>query len=141
MIKEKGKGFLTQTETSGIVMRTNYSSDGEFSITESSVLIFVFAINLPYFVINVTRVFINRNILSDRKFQNFKNEIFSKCTQISMYWLIFVLFLLGPASLPRAKELTFKILQSQQIVTKIPMFWVKKLIGVSYANMSIVTIC
>ena len=85
MIKEKGKGFLTQTETSGIVMRTNYSSDGEFSVTESSVLIFVFAINLPYFVINVTRVFINRNILSDRKFQNFKSEKFSKFTQISMH--------------------------------------------------------
>ena len=108
MIKEKGKGFLTQTETSGIVMRTNYSSDGEFSITESSVLIFVFAINLSYFVINVTRVFINRNILSDRKFQNFKSENFSKFTQISMYWLIFVLFLLGPASVPRAQELKFK---------------------------------
>ena len=65
------------------------------------------AFNILCFVIDVTRVLTNRNILSNTKFQNFKVNNFQNLHKISMYWLNVVTFLLGPAIVPRAQELKF----------------------------------
>ena len=50
----------------------------------------------------MTRVFVSRNVLSSRKCQNLKVNIFQ-----NLVWLILAQFLWGPASVPRAQGLDF----------------------------------